>query len=312
MNKEDPTYTIRVGRLSAKLSPYGATLRALHVEGHPHSLVLGSNNPELYKGELRYAGAIIGPVANRISQGRFTLGGKTYQVDQNFLDKHCLHSGYRSTADRIWDLLEITPTTARFGLQLQALESGFPGPMEVTAEYRVSEGNQLELQIDVSSDELIACNWAHHCYFNLDGSTSLSNHQIRVLADAYLPVDDELIPTGEIRPVADSQFDLRQPRSLHNARFDHNFCTSTARFDTPQLQAELSSEQCSIKLKIESTEPGLQVYTGDHLSGSKSGFAGVALEPQGWPDALNQPTFPKVSLEARQRYRQVVRYTMSD
>ena len=243
MSKEDQTCTIGAGRITAALSPYGATLRALHLEGHKHSLVLGSDNPELYKGELRYAGAIIGPVANRINRGSFSLGGNEYSVDQNFLQKHCLHSGHRSTADRIWEVQELTPTSARFGLLLQALESGFPGPMWVTAEYRIRGNNQLELQIDVSSDELIASNWAHHSYFNLDGSNNLGNHQLRVLADAYLPVDDELIPTGEIRPVADSQFDLRQPRSLHQAQFDHNFCTSTARSATPQLQAELSAEQ---------------------------------------------------------------------
>jgi len=312
MNHAVRSYRIEAGRLSALVSPYGAMLQGLYLEGHQHSLVLGSNEPELYRRDLRYAGAIIGPVANRISRGRFTLGGKQYQVDQNFLEKHCLHSGHWSTADRIWDLQELTPSSARFGLQLKALESGFPGPMQVTAEYRIRESNQLELQIDVSSDELIPCNWAHHCYFHLDSSNNLNNHQLQVFADSYLPVDSELIPTGEIRSVAGSRFDLRLPKSLEQAAFDHNFCTATARAEQPLQQAKLSSSASGVELVIESTEQGLQVYTGDHLILRNTGLAGVALEPQGWPDALNRSHFPSIALPAKQRYRQFVRYSLSD
>lgn len=306
------SYQIGAGDLSANILNLGATLQSLHFKEYPHSLVLGSEDVADYEGELRNAGVIIGPVANRISNAQFKVGTQQYQVDANFLGKHCLHSGSVATANQVWDLVEHTANTVVLSIKLAAGKMGFPGPMEATAKYKLTENNQLCIEIIVSADVAVPCSWTEHNYFNFDGSDTLENHDLEIQAAEYLPIDNELIPTGEICSVDGTEFDLRTKRSLRDISLDHNFCISERMSPEMRPVARLGSTMSGILMLVESNEPGLQVYTGQHLASNRSGIrAGVALEPQGWPDALNNANFPSIILASDENYIHKSRYTFT-
>lgn len=310
--------TISKGKLSANILTWGAVVQDMRLEGHAPSLVLGFETFEPYPMHSPYFGAIAGRYANRIANAQFSIDGIAHQTDPNFLGKHTLHGGARGIGKRIWNITDKQPDWVSLSMVDPDGSNGFPGNCSISCTYRITENAGLEVELIASTDAPTLCNLAHHSYFNLDGSSSILDHHLEILAETYIPVDAELIPTGKILPVNATPYDFRVNRrigSCHQQAFDHNFCLSDKRVDSRKV-ATVRSRSSGVEMKIFTTEPGLQFYSGAKidvpvpgLDGLKYGpFAGMALEPQVWPDSPNQPCFPQALLRPGDTYRQLTTY----
>lgn len=304
------------GGLRATVLTWGATLQSLTLDGQDFSVILGSPHFAAYRNDLRYFGAIVGPVANRISGGRVTLDGRSYDLDRNERGVTTLHGGAQGFGERNWSLLDHGDDFVTLGLTQPDLLCGFPGAMEVRTTYRLLAQRVLEIEITGESRSAAFFNPAFHGYWNLDGSADILNHRLTVAADRFLPVDDLLLPLGDAAPVAGTAFDYRKPGPVAGD-LDHNFCTGDARC---ALRYVASLEGRLGRLDIETTEPGLQVYSAGHTaSGGWPGHdgrpfgrnAGLAFEPQLWPDAPNNPGFPSARMEPGQRVTQISRFRLT-
>ncbi|WP_347311189.1 aldose epimerase family protein [Defluviimonas sp. SAOS-178_SWC] len=290
----------------------GATVQDLRLEGADWPLVLGADTPDAYQGPLLYAGAIVGPVANRIAGASATIAGKRYEFEANEGGRTTLHSGATGLHARLWQIESATANEATLCIDLADGDGGFPGNRSVTACFRLIEPGDLVIELRATTDAPSPINLAHHGYWTLDGTPDTRRHRLRVAADHYLPVDAELIPTGEARPVAGTEFDLRHGRLLTDAPpLDHNFCLAMSRRDLTEV-ADLFGAS-GIRLRLATTEPGLHVYDGRHFTPGPgrrglNPHAGIALEAQGWPDAPNHPGFPTVTLAPGEIYRQITRF----
>lgn len=309
-----PSFEIQGHGLTATFTDLGAVLRDLRLEGHAPPLVLGLADPDHYPEHSNYMGATAGRCANRLGEARFKLDGVEHRTDANFLGRHTLHGGSAGIGKRIWDVVERSAGSIRFGIDLADGEMGFPGAMRIEAEYSCAPGACLRVVYAARSEAPTLCNLAHHSYWNLDGATTLSDHVLTVAADRYVPVDDDLIPTG-VAPVDGTAFDFRAGRALpSDALLDHNLCLSDARGplrDVAWLRAG------GMTMTVGTTEPGLQVYDGAKLNTQVPGIggrmyrahAGVALEPQVWPDAPNHEGFPSAVLRPGDTYEQITTFT---
>lgn len=299
------------GGLSARVLTWGGILQDLRLEGVPYSLVL--NFPDLagYLNSKAYIGGNVGRFANRIAYGRAPIAGRNYQLSTNFLGKHLLHGGSEGADRQVWSVSAYTESSLSLELVLAEGHMGFPGELTVTLHYRLLDSACLELEFLATTTVPTLCNFAHHSYFNLDGAGSIQNHQLQIQAEHYLPVDAEAIPSGEIASVAGTAFDFRElkPINWQGAKYDHNFCTADSQ-QPPRPVAYLQGQK-GIELRLATTEPGLQCYDGEHLDAGYAAYAGLALEPQAWPDAPNHAYFPSAELWPGQLYRQVTRYYFS-
>ncbi|XDA98339.1 aldose epimerase family protein [Sulfitobacter sp. LCG007] len=307
---------IRNGGAAANLMTWGASLQDYRLDGVPHALVLGSPVFEPYLRVMRFYGAMVGRVANRIADGRFTLDGDVYDLDRNEDGRTILHGGRTGTGTVNWMLDGHDEATCRFVLTCEDGQDGFPGTLELGVTYRLDDEGALVLEIDGRTDAPTFCNMAHHSYWNLDGSADVSGHRMIIDAEHYLPVDERQIPQGGPTPVAGTRFDFRGPRVVTkdgDEMLDHNYCLKPA----SGLRHACSVRTRTVQLDVETTEPGLQVYEGLKIDTEKfAGHggvnygprAGLALEPQGWPDAPNRPDFPSVRLDPGQTYRQTTRF----
>jgi aldose 1-epimerase len=309
---------LRSGGMHAHVLTLGAIVQDLRLQDIAHPLVLGADHLGPYLGPMRYFGASVGRYANRIAHGRFMLKGQAYALSRNALGRHCLHGGTTGCAEKLWQVVDVQEHRATLAITLPDGDMGFPGQLDISLTISLSDG-ALNFDYGATSDRDTVCSLSHHGYFVLDDSGSLAQHQLRVAADHYLPVDDDLIPTGQIAPVTGSAFDFRTMRSLQDVALDHNFCLSPARTALRPV-AWLHSALSGVQMRVETTEPGLQVYTANHLpqagvtglDGRPLGrHAGVALEAQGWPDAPNQPDFPDATLRAGEPYRHQTRYVFN-
>lgn len=315
--------TLTGGGLVARVLTYGATLQDLRLEGWPAPLVLGSKTLASYEGALHYAGAIVGRFANRIAGGRFTLDGRTHTLPRNDRGLHCLHGGPRGTSARVWRVDDLAPDRLRLALDLADGEMGFPGAMRVAVTYALPGDTlpgaaTLEVRIEAETDAPTPCSFAPHSYFNLDDSPDIAAHRLRLAAPRRLPLDATQIPIGAPVPVAGTPFDFRTPRVIGDLALDHPFCLSDTPLP-PRPVAWLTGARSGIGLRIDTTEPGLQVYDAAHFAPGLPGLegrrygprAGLALEPQGWPDAPNRPDFPNPILRPGTRYHALTRYRLS-
>ncbi|MGY6703674.1 aldose epimerase family protein [Roseinatronobacter sp.] len=311
--------TLRGGGMVAQVLTLGAIVQDLRLDGVAHPLVLGAEAAEPYLDNMRFFGAIVGRFANRIAGGQFDLNGKTYRIPQNSPGGHALHGGPVGSSQKLWQVKQHTSASVTLCLHLPDGDMGFPGNMDVCATISLPETGVLQFEIDATTDRATPCSFAHHGYFSLDDTGTLAQHDLQIAADHYLPVDGDLIPTGTIAPVAGGLFDFRAPRPLSGVALDHNFCLSRERVPLRPV-ATLRSAASGVSMRMDSTEPGLQVYTGsqipaeglDGLGGRRYGpFAGIALEAQAWPDAPNRPEFPPAILTPDARYRQCTRYVFS-
>lgn len=302
------SFALAGGGLTARVLTWGGVLQDLRLEGVPYSLVL--NFPDLvgYINSKAYIGGNVGRFANRIAYGRALIAGQSYQFDTNFLGKHSLHGGSVGADRRVWAVSAYTASSLSLKLVLADGHMGFPGELTVTLHYRLLASACLELEFLATTTAPTLCNFAHHSYFNLDGTGSIQNHYLQIQAEHYLPVDAEAIPSGEIASVAGTAFDFRElkPINWQSAGYDHNFCTADSQ--QPLRPVAYLQGQTGIRLRLETTEPGLQCYDGKHLDAGYAAYAGLALEPQAWPDAPNHAHFPSAELWPEQVYRQVTRY----
>ncbi|MBT8154953.1 galactose mutarotase [Epibacterium ulvae] len=276
--------------LQARVLSFGASLRDLRLAGVAHPLVLGFEDPAAYLRQPGCLGAIVGPVANRISNARFELDGRRYALDDND-NGATLHGGSQGSAWLNWTIDQITPQSVEMSLTLPDLHMGFPGPLHIGVEYRV-EGAALTVTLRAQSPVAAVSTLAPHPYFNLDGRATIDRHRLQILADRRLPLDNGL-PTGAPIDVANRPYDLRAARQVPVGLDDH-YCLSEVRTD---LRRVATVSAGGIAMHVHSTEAGLQAYDAGSLSAPGLGLggrdmgprAGLALEPHAWVDAPNQP-----------------------
>jgi aldose 1-epimerase len=320
-----PVEQVRIegGGLSATLLTWGALVQDLRLAGHAPPLVLGFAEFEPYLAHSPYFGVTAGRYANRIRDARFAIDGQEYQADRNFLGKHLLHGGAQGTAKRNWRLASAAGDSATFALTDRDGEMGFPGTCELQVTYACRAPGILAIEMTATTDRPTLVNLAHHSYFNLDGTPDTRDHELQISADAYLPVDDELIPTGEERPVAGTDFDFRKLRPIRRETggeqvvYDHNFCLSRQRV-APRQVAVAQSRRSGVAMTVTTGEPGLQFYAGHKLATPVAGltgtpygaFGGFCLEAQVWPDSPHKH-FPQAILRPGETYRQVTAYAFS-
>ena len=309
--------TLADRRLSASILTYGASLQSLHLAPHPFSLVLGFSDLEAYLANP-YFGAMVGRVANRIDKGQFALHSKVIQLDCNEHGKQTLHGGSRSIAFRNWRIEDHGSTHVTLTITDKPEHAGFPGDCEITVTYRLKDDG-LIVETEASSNETTICNIAHHSYFNLSGTPDILDHELQIAADHYLPINSDQIPTGEITPVADTLFDFRKLKLIGKDAaevIDHNYCLNA--HTSPACR--LHSPESGITMRIETTQPGLQVFTANGITTAQAGhlgkpyqsFCGIALEHQHWPDTPNHAHFPGIVLNAGDTYRETSHFRFSN
>jgi aldose 1-epimerase len=289
--------TLAEGDLTVRLLTLGATLNDVRLQGVPHSLTLRSDDPADYLGPMLYFGGIVGPVANRMRGAQARIGGFVHNFEANQSGRHILHSASAGTHLKIWEVTEETPTAATFALTLPDGEGGFPGTRRLTARFTVAAPATLRLDLQMTTDATTIANVVNHSYWNLDGTPTWEGHSLRIAADAILPVDADVIPTGEVLPVAGTPYDFRSARTFApgTPALDHNFCLS----DAPMgLRDVLTlTGRSGVSMTIATTEPGVQVYDGGHTRRPGGQLhEGFAIEPQHWPDTPANPHFPPITL----------------
>ena len=301
--------TIGDEALSASIIGYGAALQALHLPGFAPSLCLGYPGLEAYRTRGGIAGAIVGRVVNRIGHGCAMIDGVEHRFDRNESGRHTLHGGSNGLATRVWELEEVGERFASFIIEDPSGTNGFPGTLTARARYEIHPGGILRLTLEATSNAPTLCNLAPHPYFNLDGGGDARRQSLRIDADAVLAVDEAKIPTGARLSVAGTTLDHRQPRPMIDggAAYDHNYCLSERRVALRPV-ARLAGAQSGISMEVRTTEPGLQVYDG---AGLDTPYAGIALEPQGWPDAPNHSGFPGIELRPGAVSRQVTEFAFT-
>jgi len=304
--------TLASGALCAQVLTYGAALQDLRLEGIDHSLVLGWPTIEQYEASQAYLGVIVGRMANRLGNAQYTLDGRTWRTDRNFLDCHTLHGGSEGVDRMVWKIVHASGNAVTLQLTLKDGHMGFGGDLAITATFKIDPDCALSITLQAETQTVSLCNLTPHVYFNLDGAGDITAHELTVMADRYTPVDEALIPTGEVASVAGTSLDFRSPRPIGTTSLDHNFCLSDARQRCRSI-AQLHGPHSGLDMVLQSTEPGLQVYSGTFLNEPPFGpRAGVALEPQVWPDAPNHPHFPGAVLRQGEVYRHVTRYKFRD
>lgn len=287
--------------------------------GRLADVVLGYRDPADYADDGPCMGKVPGRYANRIAAGRFSLDGKNYELAVNNGPNH-LHGGpgAQCFANRLWEAEE-TADGVRFTLDSPSGDAGYPGALHVEALYRWSDDHKLTLKLSATTDAETVVNLTNHAYFNLKGEEAgdVTDHKLKLFASRYLPTDETLIPTGELAPVAGTPMDFTQPRRIgdglktdfpalnYGKGYDNCFVVDGWKKGMVRPVAELTDAAGSRRLVVSSDAPGIQVYTGNWLSGcprSKCGRAyqdydGVALECQFFPDSPNRPKFPYETLK---------------
>ncbi|MGB0658553.1 MAG: aldose epimerase family protein [Mangrovicoccus sp.] len=310
---------LRGGGACARLITWGASLQSFRLNGIAHDLVLGCEDLSAYFGPMLYFGATVGRVANRIARGKTPLLNRPLELECNEPGRGMLHGGSQGAAQVNWQLVAHDDSAAQFSVVLPDGQGGFPGNCRLTALFGLDDQGRLSILYEAEIDAPSFCNLAHHSYWNLAGGPDLRGHRLSIAADHYLPVTDAQIPLGPPAPVAGTEFDYRQPSRIGlEARgpVDHNFCLH----DTGELRTACVLEGGELRLSLSTTAPGLQVYDGAALSTAPftghngipyEAHAGVALEPQHWPDAPNHPGYPSILLRPGEVYRQFSRFQVT-
>jgi aldose 1-epimerase len=323
--------------VAATVITYGAALQALTMPdrgGRSADVILGYPTLEGYLAKSEYFGGTVGRFANRLAHGKFVLDGKTYQTPQND-NGNSLHGGERGFDKVLWTVLE-AHGGEEAGIKLRYVspdgDQGYPGTLTVDAAYSLDSANALTIEYTATTDQPTIVNITNHAYWNLAGEGSENGamgHEITIRASAYTPVDDTLIPTGEVRPVTGTAFDFRRPmavgKRVRDAReeqivygrgYDHNFVIAREVSSAPRLQAIVRDPVSGRGFELWSNQPGLQFYSGNFLDGTVVGKAkrvyregdAIVLEPQLFPDTPNHPEFGSGRLAPGSTYRNVIIY----
>jgi aldose 1-epimerase len=311
--------------LEVRAITFGAAIVSLRVAdgaGRVDDVVLGFDDLDGYRERSRFFGVVVGRYANRIAQARFILDGETHALTVNEPPHH-LHGGWQGLHKVVWAGEPAGDSTVRLRRSSPPGEEGYPGRVEAEVTYSVTDANELVIDYEARTDRATPINLTQHSYFNLagEGEGDVLAHELSLEADGFTPVDGTMIPTGEIAPVAGSPFDFRTPAAV-GARidaddeqlrraggYDHNF---VLRRDGPGLvhAARLVDPGRRRSLDVYTTEPGLQLYSGNKLDGviGKGGHVhgrrtGLCLETQHFPDSPNRPEFPTTIVRAGEAYR---------
>lgn len=325
-------YILSDGKIEAHITNYGGIITSLLTpdrKGKLDDIVLGYDSLDQYIAKTAYFGAIIGRYANRIAHGTFQLDGKTYHIPKNDGD-NTLHGGIRGFDKVVWKAKEI-----KDGIELTYVskdgEEGFPGTLTTIVRYTL-DGGALRIEYTATTDKDTVLNLTNHSYFNLAGQANgeILGHIVKIDASHFTPVDASLIPTGEIKSVEGTPFDFRKPHAIgerindNNEQlhfgmgYDQNFVLDSSGGSLVEA-AEVYEPTTGRILKVLTTEPGVQFYSGNHLDGSITGKQGrvykprvaFCLETEHFPDSPNHPNFPTTELKPGQKFHSVTVFEFS-
>jgi len=309
---------------------YGGIIVSIRVpdrKGKFADVVLGHDDLKGYEPNPPYIGAIIGRYGNRIANGTFTLDGKTYTLPKND-GPNTLHGGVAKTFDRVvWDGEPKGKNAVEFTYLSHDGDDGFPGNVKARVTYTLTDGNALLIDYEATADKATPINLTQHSYFNLkgEGNGDILDHEIMINADRFTPVDKTLIPTGELRPVKGTPFDLTHPTKIGahiddsydqiqlGHGYDHNFVLNAKPDQNGmKLAARVHESSSGRELEVWTTQPGVQFYTGNFLDGSVTGKQGhvyqrrnaFCLETQHYPDSPNHPDFPNTILKPGETFHE--------
>jgi aldose 1-epimerase len=310
--------------LEARLTDYGATLTqflAPGATGEPVNLCLGYDSLQGYLQGVAYLGCTAGRVANRIAGGRFTLGGETYVLARNERDINHLHGGEIGFDKVVWDCATEGDDTAVFRYTSVDGEEGYPGTLKITLRVTLDEKDALTFDYTATTNDATPVNLTNHAYWNLAGAGSIMDHQLQLSADRYLLPGPNLIPTGELAAVDGTAFDFRESRRIGDridelaGGYDHCY---ELRGTPGELRAcaVLHDPASGRRMTVLTDQVGVQVYTAGSLQDrgydgvEYPPYSGICLETQGYPDAVNHPSFPStiVAPEATYRHRTIHRF----
>ena len=303
----------------------GATLDSFccpDKDGNNGDIIAGFDNILGHINSGTFTGEVIGQYANRIGGGKFTLGGKEYDVTKNEKGITCLHGGAEYSS-ALWNAIIVDDNAVEFSYKSPDGKEGFPGNVDVKVTYILTDKNELELHYEAVSDKDTIINLTNHAYFNLGTTASgdILDTELMLNCDFFTPTDENSIPTGEIRPVDGTAFDFRTPKKIGKdinaddiqlqmaGGYDHNFCIN-GESGTLRLAARAKDEKSGRQLEVYTDLPGVQFYTGNFMNGEtgKGGIGldkhyGFCLETQFYPDSPNRPEFPSCELKAGEKFR---------
>lgn len=314
------------------ITNYGARIVALVVPdkaNQPTDIVVGFDSLDGYLSSTEtYHGAIVGRYANRIAKGKFSLNGKEYQLAVNLPPNH-LHGGPKGFNNQVWNVEDATETTLKLSHFSKDGEENYPGNLTISLTYTLTSDNELTIEYEATSDQPTILNPTAHPFFNLNGQGTgkIENHLLRIDADAYTPVDENLIPVG-IHPVDNTPFDFRQPKTVgqnindvndqleYGGGYDHNFVLNG---NGLRSVAKATGDRSGISLEVITTEPGMQLYTGNYMKSEntikynlKDNYReAFCLETQHFPDSPNHPEFPSTVLMPGEIFRSTTIYKFS-
>ncbi|MFC8081812.1 aldose epimerase family protein [Streptomyces sp. NPDC057340] len=305
-------WTLERAGVRVRVLSYGGIVQSAEVpdrDGNTADVVLGFADLDGYVTHPEpYFGALVGRYANRIAGGRFPLDGRTYALAPNE-GPNVLHGGARGFDKRVWEMAAVAD-----GVRLSRVsphgEEGFPGRLEMSATYTLDGSGALRIVYEAVTDAPTVLNPTNHSYFNLSGSGHAGGHELRLAASRITPVDAGLIPAGAPQDVSDTRFDFRRARKVGSG-YDHNFVLDKGVTDTAEEVAELYDPASGRVLTVATTEPGLQLYTADHLGEPFAPGDGIALETQHFPDSPNRPDFPSTVLRPGEVFRSETVYGFS-
>lgn len=328
-------YTLRNAKgAEARIMNYGGIVQSLQMPdrtGKLGDIVLGYDDLAGYVKETPYFGALIGRYGNRIGGAKFMLDGQTYTLATNN-GPNSLHGGVKGFDKVVWDVVAATPNSLTLHYLSKDGEEGFPGNLDVTAVYTLTDANELKLTFHATTDKPTVVNLTHHSYFNLrgQGNGDILGHEVYINADKTTPVDSTLITTGEFADVAGTPFDFRKPTAIgarindpdpvlqYGPGYDHNWVINkpAGQFG---LQARVYEPTTGRVMEVLSDEPGLQFYAGNFLDGTITGKdgkvyqkrTGFCMEPQHYPDSPNKANFPSVVLRPGQTFKNTIIYKFS-
>lgn len=304
-------YTIKnsLGAYAA-VSDLGALVRSIVVpdrKGRLYDVTAGYDTPEEYLENDGYFGAFVGRYANRIAGAAFTLGGREYRITANE-GRNTLHGGVGLSHSR-FETLSVGESSVTFGNSSPDGSDGFPGRLDIRVTYSFSEDNELSIEYEAETDADTPVNLTNYSYFNLSDSGDILSHELMINALGYLPVDNELIPTGEIRPVEGTEFDFRKMREIKNGHYDHCFVLEDG------VCARLYDRVSGREMTVATDMPGVQFYAGGAITrrrGKNGAVYGknsaLCLETQMFPDSPNRPEFPNTVLKAGEKYHSKTKY----
>ncbi len=314
--------------LELELHSLGATIKALAVpdrEGQFTNVALGFPTLDGYLQRHPYFGSTVGRVVNRIAEARFTLDDVVYRLAANDGPNH-LHGG-GAGFDRVLWQAEPFETGDEAGVRFAYLsrdgDERYPGNLAVEATYSLTDDNELKMSFEASTDAPTPVNLANHTYWNLAGGGTILEHEVSIEAGHYLPVDEGDIPTGEIAALAGTPMDFSEPKpvgkdieTLPGARAGYDHCYVLQHRTGMAPAARVYDRSTGRLMEVMTTQPGLQFYTGNHLTGFEphGGFgrhAGLCLETQHFPDSVNQPQFPSITLAPGEQYAQQTTHRFS-